>query len=283
MSRQKNAMHSVVTRYCVDFPIQVARLVEETEKALSGSARADLIPYLVGELHRMDGTAQCMGFKFLGQAFEALNRDLDKYCQNGEADQPVCLNHMLTNLKSIASYERDIIPGNSKLLKQSRALDDLINAENECTDSVTSKNAETRVLSRERILFADDDAHVRALMERTFLELGIQFVRVVSSGSEVLEALKTFEPTMIITDWIMQPVNGLELLKKIRGGETNLAVDTPVIFFTSLKHRDYVQEATRHGANKLLPKPVVPKVISKTVLSIVEKKYHQRRTIAATG
>lgn len=272
-------MANVIERYCADFPTQIANLVEETAKGTQTSVPGELTSRLNGEIHRMGGTAHCMGFKFLGLAFESLNKDLYALEAAGTSESPEALKEISATLQSIASYVPDIVPRNSKLLTRATALDDLIAAESKCDEPGSADRAKKRVLGRERILFADDDPHVRDLMDRTLKNLGVGDVHLAASGREVIAAMKDFEPTMIITDWMMEPMDGLTLLKKIRSGQTNLATDTPVIFFTSLKSRSDKLEASRNGVNKILPKPVVPEMISKTVLSISEKQFHNRKNV----
>lgn len=281
MTDKGQFMTKVIERYCADFPNQLSNLIAEIEKTARTPADEEMTLRLTGEIHRMGGTAHCMGFKFLGLAFEDLNKDLYRYQEAGKANSPEALQHVADTLKHIARYQPDVVPRNSKLLQRATALDDLITAESRCDDLNSGYTAKRRVIARERVLFADDDPHVRDLMERTLKNLGVEHVHIAASGNEVISALESFEPTMIITDWMMEPVDGLTLLKKIRSGDTNLEADTPVIFFTSLKSRANKLEATKNGANKVLSKPVVPAVISKTVLSIAEKQFRNRKNAPA--
>ena len=68
---------------------------------------------------------------------------------------------------------------------------------------------------------------------------------------------------MVITDWIMSPVNGLDLLKNIRKGHTTLDAETPVILYTSVNTPEMVSMAMRAGASKLLKSSVMPQRFSK--------------------
>ena len=277
MKMQKNSeiMRGVVSRYCKEFPGQIATLVHDVDGRMQAQTRhSELISHLQNELHRLGGTAHCMGFKFLGRELESLLGELSEL---PVSDATACereLSGMLRRIDDIGRYRTDLTPGNSKLLNRQSALDDLIAAEQQGEPGLDVRKAKQRVLSRERILFADDDAFVRELIEKALVDLGAQELKSASSGAEVLKELESFQPTIIITDWKMQPINGLELLRKVRGNQTSIAPDTPIIFFTSVKNRQDKIQANRLGLNKLLPKPVLPESMVEAVLSIVEKKFH---------
>ena len=138
-------------------------------------------------------------------------------------------------------------------------------------------HARRRMMGKEKILCAEDDPYTRERIQSTLMDMGAGELHVAASGYEVLKVLNDFEPTVIITDWHMEPVSGLELLRCIRRGGTGLPANTPVIFFTSQKDTESTMTANRNGVNMVIGKPVLPSTLRDNVLKVVEKKYHVKQ------
>ena len=67
-----------------------------------------------------------------------------------------------------------------------------------------------------RVLVVDDEPHVRSMMGSTLERHGYD-VKMVSSGREALEALEKESFDLILTDIVMQDVNGIALLESVHG------------------------------------------------------------------
>ena len=283
MMNENAAMLDVVSRYCDDISVQISDLISEINAGLSAGDASSFgaLERLHNELHRMSGTAYCMGFRALGREFEALDAEVLCGLNDPDGDVGAYLKGALPKLSTIAMNGSDVRPRNSKLLQRSRALDELVEAETHLEAYTDQKNAQSRMLARERFLFADDDPHLRELIGSSLREMGVEDLLLAESGSEVLEAIETFKPTFIITDWMMQPVSGLSLLKQIRRGKTELDPETPIVFFTSMRSRQDMMEANRFGVNKLIRKPVLPDAIIGVLLGILEKKYQINKRLGA--
>jgi len=70
---------------------------------------------------------------------------------------------------------------------------------------------------RESILIVDDEAGVRASLGGILRDEGYQ-VEAVSDGREGMRAIVTFEPDLVISDWMMPHVDGLELCQSVKTG-----------------------------------------------------------------
>lgn len=103
------------------------------------------------------------------------------------------------------------------------------------------------------ILIADDDPISRRLLEATLSEWGYD-VLVTSDGSEAWEAMQQQEaPDLVISDWMMPNMDGLELCRKIRQMEK-----TGYIYFiilTAKGRKEDVIEGLEAGADDFLIKP----------------------------
>ncbi|WP_293610545.1 response regulator [Ponticaulis sp.] len=284
MRNINNQMLSVVSRFCNDFSGQVEGLISLIPEDMSTAPEHFTnLHKLHAETHRLCGASHCMGFLQVGRELEKIDREVMSL--NGASPDRVrqTLPIIRRKLEAVNREFGWLSPARSKLINRASALEELEAAEKDGELERASENAKMRILGREKVLFADDDPYVRELMEQTLTELGVNDIAVASSGREVLDMLETFEPTVLVTDWNMEPVSGLELLKRIRQGRTSLERDTPVMFFTAVKDRKGIMEANRYGLNQLLSKPLLPSELSEAVLKVVGKRFQTRNKVWDVG
>ncbi|HKS29489.1 MAG TPA: response regulator [Pyrinomonadaceae bacterium] len=104
-----------------------------------------------------------------------------------------------------------------------------------------------------RILVADDSVATRALVAAALSELENVQVERVSTGIEAIKALSTTQVDLVLTDIHMPEINGLELVRFIKGDERLRFI--PVIVISTEASEDDRQRALSQGANDYLPKP----------------------------
>lgn len=112
---------------------------------------------------------------------------------------------------------------------------------------------------RYRILITDDFEVVRRSLRGILISTGITDIDEAADGKEALEKLRASsaagEPfDLLITDWMMPNMNGLELIKACRFDVHFSGL--PIIMFTSEGGLDEFVSATEAGANALLLKPI---------------------------
>ncbi len=277
MDKTSHRVEDIVSRFCASFPSQVESLLSTIDA--DDESPDDLMSFLYSETHRMSGAAKCMGFLNLARDLDDLNKQIDPLKDASMKDVEKALPDLKTDLERVKWIGSTLTLGKSKLLNRASALDEMNLAEGNTADAEAKSEAMNRMLSRETILFADDDPFVRQLIDTTFRELGFGNVVVAGSGKEVLIAIESAKPTFIITDWEMHPVSGLELLKRIRSGHADLPDDTPVIIFTSFKDKQHAHEATKAGANKVRTKPMLPADLVTAVIDVIGKRYQIRNRL----
>jgi diguanylate cyclase (GGDEF)-like protein len=106
-----------------------------------------------------------------------------------------------------------------------------------------------------RILIADDDATSRLVLEATASKLGHECL-VAKDGSSAWELLSTEGIDVLLTDWQMPGVDGLELCRRVRSKLDGHFVY--IVLITGLGHPEDVLEGMSAGADDYLVKPVVP-------------------------
>ena len=134
------------------------------------------------------------------------------------------------------------------------------------------------------ILVVDDSELDHAYVKRMFR--GLQRIRewnaeYVSSGKQALERLKERKFDLVLTDYHMPKMNGLELLQEVH----RLGLDTPVIIMTANGSEELVLESLRGGAANYVMKRKLdrelPVMIEKMNWSVsVEGTSHSHRAIA---
>lgn len=103
-----------------------------------------------------------------------------------------------------------------------------------------------------RILVVDDEPALRELLKRGLPQLGNFSVEVASNGSEAVEKIEKDIFDLVLTDLKMPEMDGLELLKTIKG----ISPDLAVIIMTAHGSIETAVEAMRIGANDYITKPI---------------------------
>ncbi|MDZ4672898.1 MAG: response regulator transcription factor [Gemmatimonadota bacterium] len=107
-----------------------------------------------------------------------------------------------------------------------------------------------------RILIAEDDATSRTVLQRTLEKLGYA-VTAAHDGFEALALFVRDQPAVVITDWMMPRMDGLELCRRIR---TNICHDryTYLIVLTVLGGKRNYLDAMDAGTDDFITKPFDP-------------------------
>ncbi|HXB69859.1 MAG TPA: response regulator [Candidatus Acidoferrales bacterium] len=111
-----------------------------------------------------------------------------------------------------------------------------------------------------KALVVDDSRAVRMILSKTLKELGFE-VREAANGLEALEviAVEKTAVTLVLADWNMPEINGLELLKQLRQDpELSSLV---VIMVTTETELDQMAAALEAGANEYIMKPFTKDIL----------------------
>jgi two-component system chemotaxis response regulator CheY len=111
-----------------------------------------------------------------------------------------------------------------------------------------------------KAVVVDDSRAVRMILAKTLREIGFE-VFEAANGREALEVIEAEKNaiTLVLTDWNMPEINGLELLKRLRGNpELSSLV---VIMVTTETELDQMATALEAGANEYLMKPFTKDIL----------------------
>ena len=103
-----------------------------------------------------------------------------------------------------------------------------------------------------QVLVADDSAVYRKLVEHA-LPSALFSVLPAKNGLEATELFRRHRPEMVITDWVMPDITGIELCRQIRA--TSDSSYTYVIILTSVSETENVVKGLAAGADDYLTKP----------------------------
>ena len=111
-----------------------------------------------------------------------------------------------------------------------------------------------------KILVADDSSTMRRIIKNTLNRLGYEDVLEGNDGIEAWELLDA-NPTcnIILTDWNMPNMNGLDFVKKVRADDRFQTV--PIVMITTEGGKMEVVTALKAGVNNYIVKPFTPQVL----------------------
>jgi len=144
-----------------------------------------------------------------------------------------------------------------------------------------------RDLSTLRVLVADDKAFIRSIVQGMLLRLKVKNILQATNGEQALKLLRkhNYRIGCIISDWNMDPVGGLELLRTVRTGDIpGLPPETCFIMLTGHSKESVVKAALALDVHAYLVKPVSFEKLIKTLdtalaRSIVVKPSAQYRSV----
>jgi two-component system chemotaxis response regulator CheY len=121
-----------------------------------------------------------------------------------------------------------------------------------------------------KILVVDDSSTMRRIIVNTLSRLGYKDVVQAADGVEAWDALQANEDIgVVITDWNMPNMNGLELVKKIRAQDKYKAM--PIIMVTTEGGKKEVIIALKAGVNNYIVKPFTPQVLKEKLEGVLDK------------
>ncbi len=103
------------------------------------------------------------------------------------------------------------------------------------------------------ILLVDDDAVIRAVLSDMLEPAGYK-VRHASNGIDALQIVQEDHPSIVITDWIMSPMDGIEFCRLLR--QKKLPHYAYVILLTAKSQSEDLVKGLGAGADDFLTKPV---------------------------
>ena len=117
-----------------------------------------------------------------------------------------------------------------------------------------------------RILIVDDSRAMRMIVARTLKQSGhTGEISEAADGAEALVAIKADRPDLVLCDWNMPQLNGIELLAALRAE----GIDVPFGFVTSESTGEMREQAILAGSRFVIAKPFTPDTFTQAIGPVV--------------
>ena len=114
-----------------------------------------------------------------------------------------------------------------------------------------------------KVMVVDDQTSMRAMIRRALQDLGFKDVRDKPSATEALAAVKSDRVHLIISDYNMPEMDGLQFLEAVR---TDAVIGKTVfIMLTGSSDKEIVQKAAALGVNNYVVKPFAPAALKEKI------------------
>ena len=123
-------------------------------------------------------------------------------------------------------------------------------------------------ITDENVLIVDDYKTMLRIMKNLLGQIGFSKIDEATDGSMALDMMRTKKYGLVISDWNMEPMTGLDLLKSVRSTEDK-SQQVPFIMVTAESKTENVIEAKKAGVNNYIVKPFNADVLKQKIVSTV--------------
>jgi two-component system, chemotaxis family, chemotaxis protein CheY len=118
-----------------------------------------------------------------------------------------------------------------------------------------------------KVLVVDDYATMRRIIRNLLTQIGFTDVDEAADGASALSKLRESKFGLVISDWNMEPMTGLQLLKEVRADK--VLKDTPFIMVTAESKTENVVAAKQAGVNNYIVKPFNAETLKGKIQSVI--------------
>ncbi len=117
------------------------------------------------------------------------------------------------------------------------------------------------------ILVVDDYKTMLRILTSLLKQLGFNNVLTAENGQEALQKLHSEDVDFVISDWNMEPMTGMELLREIRGSDK--LKNLPFIMATAESKTESILAAKQAGVSNYIVKPFNAETLQKKMASVL--------------
>jgi len=119
-----------------------------------------------------------------------------------------------------------------------------------------------------KFLVVDDSSTMRRIIKNTLGRLGHKEILEAEDGAKAWEVMEQNDDIdILVTDWNMPEMNGLELVKKVRAEDKYS--EMPIIMVTTEGGKSEVITALKAGVNNYIVKPFTPQVLQEKLEAVL--------------
>jgi len=120
-----------------------------------------------------------------------------------------------------------------------------------------------------KIMIADDMQMMRRLLKASLMKAGFQHISEAINGEDLLKKLDEHTYDIVICDWDMPRMSGIDALRHIRSSEAHK--DLPFVMVTAVSEAAQVKEAIAAGISDYIIKPIKPDQFVEKVKKILSQ------------
>jgi two-component system chemotaxis response regulator CheY len=121
-----------------------------------------------------------------------------------------------------------------------------------------------------KILTVDDSATMRRIIKNQLKQAGFEEVDEAGNGREAMTKLTQVQYDLLITDWNMPEMTGLELVKEVR--KTDTIKGLPILMVTTVAEKEEIVVALKAGVNSYVVKPFDTPTLQTKISQVVGNK-----------
>ncbi len=131
-----------------------------------------------------------------------------------------------------------------------------------------------RSLDQLDIVAVDDSKSMQSILRSMLNSFKVARVRTYDGAQAAIDSMLVDPPHLIIVDWLMEPIDGLSMLKVMRTRRMGALATVPAIILTGAPTLRLVEWSLKVGAHAVLTKPLSPATLQKRIESIISDKRH---------
>jgi two-component system, chemotaxis family, chemotaxis protein CheY len=120
-----------------------------------------------------------------------------------------------------------------------------------------------------KILIVDDFSTMRRIIKNILRQLNFVNITEADDGSTAFEALQREKIDLIVSDWNMPKMSGLELLKAVRADDALKHI--PFLMVTGESQQEMIVDAIKSGVSDYIVKPFTVETLSQKIKQIFNK------------
>lgn len=122
-----------------------------------------------------------------------------------------------------------------------------------------------------KVLIVEDNLPMLELAKSILLTFGVGDVQTAKDGEAGFRTFCTFVPDLVIADWMMKPMDGISLTRRIRNDPSSPNQFVPVILMTGFSEKRRVFQARDAGVTEFLVKPFNARDLYRRITQVIEK------------
>ncbi len=120
------------------------------------------------------------------------------------------------------------------------------------------------------VLIADPDPRISRLVKSVLESFGFRTIHMTTNGAEAIEILRHRSIDMVITEWPMEPIDGMNFVHYVRHSDDLVHRDIPIIMLTGRAETHDVEKARDSGVTEFVVKPFTANTLSHRIIQVID-------------